>query len=454
MKLTRSVEKILEKWKKQENRKPIILRGARQVGKTFTINEFAKKFTFFIPLNLERPRERELFARFRSGKELFESILLYKGIKVQTDKTLLFIDKIQHSAEAIKALRYLYEEVRGLSIIAAGSLLEVFSKREGFSFPVGRIKNLFLYPINFLEYLEEANPPLAQKMMSYEITDKIPPEIHQLLLDQFFRYAFIGGMPEAVSRFLEKGSYSEIRDIYDSIFRGYLEDVEKYSSLAKAKYLSHAIDRAPLYVGERIKFEKFGESLFRSREMKEAFSTLEKAMILYLASPSFSTKLPIIKDLKKAPKLFFVDCGLANFRIGFKDFFTIDQSLNEIYRGKIAEQVVAQEIVSADFDLPDLAFWIREKAEAEIDFLYPFKNLVIPLEVKSGKLGKLKSLAIFMDRSIHPYAVRVYSGQMQVEKAKTVLGKSFSLLSLPFYLLPRLEEMLDQLVKTVITEAK
>jgi hypothetical protein len=168
-------------------------------------------------------------------------------------------------------------------------------------------------------------------------------------------------------------------------------------------------------------------------------------MILYLAYPSFSTKLPIVKDLKKAPKLFFVDCGLINFRIGFKDFFTIDQSLNDIYRGKIAEQVVAQEIISSDFDLPDLAFWIREKAEAEIDFLYPFKNLVIPLEVKSGKLGKLKSLAIFMDKSIQRYAVRVYSGQTRVEKAKTISGKGFYLLSLPFYLLPRLEEMLEQL---------
>ena len=446
MKISRLIERKLAEWKSQENRKPIILRGARQVGKTFTINEFSKQFKNFISLNLERPRERELFTRFNSGKELFENILLYKGTKVPKEETLLFIDEIQNSADAIRSLRYFYEELSGLSIIAAGSLLEVFSKKEGFSFPVGRVINLFLYPVNFLEYLEAANPPLAQKMLTYNIRDKIPPEIHQLLMDQFYRYSFIGGMPEAVSEYLENESYSEITEIYDSIFRGYLEDVEKYSSLTRAKYLSHAIDRAPLYVGERIKYEKFGESLYRSREMNEAFSTLEKALILYRAKPTSSFKLPIIENLKKAPKLFFVDSGLVNFRIGFKEFFKSSQSLNDIYRGKIAEQVVSQEIISQSFELPRLSFWIREKGESEIDFLYVFKDLVIPVEIKSGKVGRMKSLMLFMEKSIHPYSIRVYSGEIQVDKIPMASGKYFYLLSMPFYLLARLQEILQQFI--------
>lgn len=446
MKISRLIERKLAEWKSQENRKPIILRGARQVGKTFTINEFSKQFKNFISLNLERPRERELFTRFNSGKELFENILLYKGTKVPKEETLLFIDEIQNSADAIRSLRYFYEELSGLSIIAAGSLLEVFSKKEGFSFPVGRVINLFLYPVNFLEYLEAANPPLAQKMLIYNIRDKIPSEIHQLLMDQFYRYSFIGGMPGAVSEYLENESYSEITEIYDSIFRGYLEDVEKYSSLARAKYLSHAIDRAPLYVGERIKYEKFGESLYRSREMNEAFSTLEKALILYRAKPTSSFKLPIIENLKKAPKLFFVDSGLVNFRIGLKEFFKSSQSLNDIYRGKIADQVVSQEIISQSFELPRLSFWIREKGESEIDFLYAFKDLVIPVEIKSGKVGRMKSLMLFMEKSIHPYSIRVYSGEMQVDKIPMASGKYFYLLSMPFYLLARLQEILQQFI--------
>ena len=167
--IKRNIESELLRWKNAENRKPVILRGARQVGKTFVVNQFAANYEHFIDVNLERPRDRELFANFNTGRELVEQILLYKGLKVNIKNTLLFIDEIQHSAEAIRALRYLYEDVKELSVIAAGSLLEVFSKREGFSFPVGRVKNFFLYPVNFLEYLKAKNPPLAEKLLNMDL---------------------------------------------------------------------------------------------------------------------------------------------------------------------------------------------------------------------------------------------------------------------------------------------
>ena len=140
-------------WKNAANRKPIVLRGARQVGKTFIVNRFAEHFNHFIGINLERPKERDLFSGFNTGQELLERILLYKGKKINTKNALLFIDEIQNSAEAVRSLRYLYEDVTDLHVIAAGSLLEVFSKREGFSFPVGRVKNLFMFPVTFMEYL-------------------------------------------------------------------------------------------------------------------------------------------------------------------------------------------------------------------------------------------------------------------------------------------------------------
>ena len=133
--------------------------------------------------------------------------------------------------------------------------------------------------------------------------------IHDLLLDAFNAYAFVGGMPEALGSYGETRSYSAVREIYDAIFMGYVEDVEKYSNLAKAKYLTHTIEQAPLYAGERITYEKFGESSFRSREMKEAFDVLERALILHRARPSVSTQIPIIEKLRKAPKLFFLMWG-------------------------------------------------------------------------------------------------------------------------------------------------
>ncbi len=440
---TRKIESELWRWKNTANRKPIVLRGARQVGKTFVVNQFAQNFDYFIDINLERPKERDLFSGFNTGRELVERILLYKGQKIDTRSTLLFIDEIQHSAEAVKSLRYFYEDVKDLCVIAAGSLLEVFSKREGFSFPVGRVKTLFLYPVTFMEYLQAQNPPLAEKLLHLDgLKDS---SFYVQLLDAFNAYAFVGGMPEALAAYAETGSYSAVREIYDAIFMGYIEDAEKYSNLAKAKYLTHAIDRAPLYAGERITYEKFGESSFRSREMKEAFDVLERALIVYRARPSVSTQIPIIEKLRKAPKLFFLDVGLVNYRIGFKEFFS-NKSLDNVYQEKISEQVAAQEIVAQTFRPPSLRFWIREKGAAETDFLYPFKDLIIPVEVKSGKTGKLKSLNMFMENSHHPYAIRVYSGKSRIDQIQLPSGKKYQLCSIPYYMLSKLDDVIEQFV--------
>ena len=439
----RKIESELTRWKDAANRKPVVLRGAKQVGKTFVVNRFAEKFDHFIDINLERPKERALFSDFNTGRELVERILLYRGQKIDTQSTLLFIDEIQHSAEAVQSLRYLHEDVKDLHVIAAGSLLEVFSKREGFSFPVGRVRNLFMYPVTFMEYLETQNPLLAKKLLKLDVLED--PSLHDLLLDAFNAYAFVGGMPEPLATFGETGSYSAVRQIYDAIFMGYIEDVEKYSNLAKAKYLTHAIDRAPLYAGERITYEKFGESSFRSREMKEAFDVLERALIVYRAKASVSTQIPIIEKLRKAPKLFFLDVGLVNYRIGFKEFFT-RQSLDNVYQGRISEQVVAQEIVAQAFEPPSLRFWIREKGAAETDFLYPFKEMIIPVEVKSGKTGKLKSLNLFMEKSHHPYAIRIYSGKIRVDQVQLPSGKKYHLFSIPYYLLSRLDDVIEWFV--------
>ena len=440
----RKIESELLHWKDSANRKPIVLRGARQVGKTFVVNQFAENFDHFISINLERPKERQLFSGINTGQELVERILLYKGLKTDRKKTLLFIDEIQHSAEAVQSLRYLYEDVPDLHVIAAGSLLEVFTKKEGFSFPVGRVRNLFMYPVTFMEYLEAHNPPLAEKLSQPSTLEEFSH--HDLLMEAFSAYAFIGGMPEALSVYEETGSYSVVREVYDAIFMGYIEDVEKYSNLARAKYLTHTIDRAPLYAGERITYEKFGESAFRSREMKEAFDVLERTLIVYRARPSVSLHIPVVEKLRKAPKLFFLDVGLVNFRIGFRDFFT-QHSLDNVYQGRISEQIAAQELVGQDFRPPTLHFWIREKGIAETDFIYPFKEMLIPIEVKSGKAGTLKSLHLFMEKSRHPYAVRVYSGRPRTDKILLPSGMEYTLCSIPYYLLARLDDILEGLAK-------
>ena len=199
-------------------------------------------------------------------------------------------------------------------------------------------------------------------------------------------------------------------------------------------------------MGVRIAYEKFGESSYRSREIKEAFDVLERALIVYRARPSTSTQIPIIEKMRKAPKLFFLDVGLTNYRIGFKEFFSSKTSLDNVYEGKISEQIVAQELISQTYNYPSLHFWIREKGAAEIDFLYPFKELIIPIEVKGGKTGKLRSLNLFMEKCNHPYAVRIYSGESRIDQIELASGKRFYLYSIPYYLLPRFDEAINQFV--------
>lgn len=442
----RKIEKELLRWQATPNRKPLVLRGARQVGKTFVVQQFAVNYKHFIELNLERPKDRDLFSAFNSGQELVERILLAKGKSVNLKDTLIFIDEIQHCAAAIHSLRYLYEDLKDIHVIAAGSLLEVFSQKAGFSFPVGRVRSLFMYPVSFREYLETHNSPLADKLRQPKTLQK-DKAIHHLLLDIFNTYAFVGGMPEALSLFVKTGTYSAAREIYDDIFMGYIEDVEKYSNLAKVKYLTHIIDRSPLYAGERITYEKFGESSFRSREMKESFDVLERALIVHRGRPSISIDLPLIEKLRKAAKIYFLDVGLVNYRIGFKKFFS-GNSLDNVYRGRIAEQLVAQEIIAQDFQRPALHFWIRQKGTAETDFLYSYNDIIIPIEVKSGKTGKLKSLNLFMDKCSHPYAIRVYGGKLRIDQIELLSGKKYLLQSIPYYLLSELDVIIERLMTT------
>lgn len=439
--IKRKIESELARWKASSDFKPIVLRGARQVGKTFIVRSFARQFSGFIELNLERPRERELFDYYNNGRELLEKVLLYKGISVDETDTLLFIDEIQHSKSAVASLRYLYEDVKGLRVIAAGSLLEVYSEKEGFSFPVGRVRSRYMYPLSFGEYLEYANPKMMRKLS--ELDFRGATGLHEVLLDSFHEFSMIGGMPEVAFEFREVGSYSQIRDVYDSLLRGYTEDVEKYSNLAKAKYLSFVIDRAPLYVGERIKYERFGDSSYRSREMSEAFDVLEKALILFRSRPTFSRSLPLKSRTRKAPKLFFLDIGLVNYRMGIDLFFDRSRSLDDVLKGRLAEQIVAQELMSLDDGLDNLNFWTREKGLAEVDFIYPYKGRLIPLEVKRGATGKLKSLHSYMEKCPHSYAVRIYSGPCRVDTIQLTAGGEYRLLSLPFYFLSRLKEALD-----------
>ncbi|MFC1595912.1 ATP-binding protein [Candidatus Margulisiibacteriota bacterium] len=446
----RNITKYLISWKERPARKPLIIRGARQVGKTVAVELFAEEFQSFVSLNLDRNDHLQLFHNTNNVQELIQAIQLKTNIRIIPGSTLLFIDEIQNSPEAIKLLRFFYEDFPDLHVVAAGSLLEVKMAKEGFSFPVGRVEYCYMYPVSFNEYLQAMGEAEALHYLSTcTANTSIPPNIHNMLMQKFHEYIFVGGMPEAVKAFAENRDYLELNNIYESILTSYYDDIHKYATKAEVPYIQHCFDKAPFYAGQRMKYEGFGESNYRSREMKNALTLLEKAMIIHSVLPAPSLRLPILPNLKKAGKLLFLDVGLMNYRLGLREQLHTFSALDDLYRGFIAEQIVGQSIlVSGEVNQHrQVHYWYRDKqgSSAEVDFVIPFKDTVIPIEVKSGKAGKLRSLHQFMAKADHDIGVRIYSGPLKLEVQKTQDNRSYKLLSLPFYLIERLKAVLNTL---------
>ncbi len=431
----RIASQYLEAWKIKSNRKPLIIRGARQVGKTTLVNEFARSYKYTILLNLEKSSDLEFFNKFTLVKPIIESLLLTNNISIDSiGETLLFIDEVQESPMAIQMLRYFYEEFPELHVIAAGSLLE-FTMTKVKSFPVGRVEYLYLHPLNFSEYLEAIDHHAALSQIN-----KIPydPFAHKTLLDLFNQYAIIGGMPEVISSFIEKKSLTELPSVYESIWGTYKNDVEKYASNeTERKVIKHIMSTAHLYVDKRIKFQNFGQSNYRSREVGEAFRNLNDAKIIRLIYPTTDVEIPVKPDLRKSPRLQFLDTGLINNELGIQAEMLALADLSNSHKGAIIPHLITQELISLTSSNNKVPyFWIRDKKQSssEVDLVYTYKNKVIPIEIKSGKVGTLRSLHQFIDRSNHPYAMRIYAGEYNVTETKTPGGTSYRLINLPYFL--------------------
>jgi predicted AAA+ superfamily ATPase len=253
-------------------------------------------------------------------------------------------------------------------------------------------------------------------------------------------------MPEVVSSYFETEDLHSLKRVYDALLTSYKEDFEKYArNSSQVHILRHIIDHAFHHAGKRITYNGFGQSNYKSREIKEALLTMERAMLVRLIFPVVRTMLPLQPNLKKSPKLQLLDTGMVNFLSGAQYDVFLSRNLMDVYEGRIAEHIVGQELTANLITMTSgLYFWTREKdADAEVDFVYPFKGKVIPVEVKSGAKGHLRSLHEFIDRADHTVAVRVSSNPLKIEDAITRTGKSFRLLNLPFYLVHRIEDYLE-----------
>ena len=447
MNIERHISSELLKWKNASDRKPLILRGARQVGKTTLIHQFAKGYKNQILINLELGEDKRFFTDFQNVQTIVEALCISRNIPTTEKKnTLLFIDEIQESPEAIAFLRYFYEMEPEIHVIAAGSLLEHAMKKVK-SFPVGRVTMLYLFPINFPEFLYATG---SRSVLEQLNTIPVNETAHKTTLDLFNRYAIIGGMPEVVSKYVETKSIADLPPVYESIWETYKEDVVKYASNnTEARIIRHIMSTAHLFVDSRIKFQNFGNSNYRSREVGEAFRNLDDAKVIQLIYPTTHTSPPLLADLKKSPRLQFLDTGLINHELNIQAEMLAMYDLNDAYRGAVIPHLVAQELMSlnANKNIKPV-FWVREKKQssAEVDLVVQFNKMVIPIEIKSGKEGKLKSLHQFVEEAPHPYAVRMYAGKFSIERHTTRSGKSYFLMNLPYYLSTKLFDYLNYFV--------
>ena len=260
-------------------------------------------------------------------------------------------------------------------------------------------------------------------------------------------------MPEIVKIFLETGDLVLAGRAFENLIATYLEDVEKYSKNYKqANILRFLITTAFKYAGERIKFEGFGNSNYKSGDIGECFRILEKTFLLSLVYPTTGTSLPIIESLRKSPRLQLLDTGIANKIAEIQTQILENDFIDNIYEGKLAEHIVGQDILSLQNNvLAKTCFWVKEKKQssAEVDYVLQMKNYLIPLEVKLGKTGRLRSLMEFVDLAPHNYAIRIYSGNLRFEKVKTLKGKDFYLLNLPFYLTGKIYEYFDVMLDKI-----
>lgn len=438
----RNILSKLQSWSQKPDRKPLVLRGARQVGKTTVVNEFGRNYEIYLKLNLEKEEHRKLFEADYPFGDLLMAIYLINH-QVRSDKpTLLFIDEIQYSPKAVAMMRYFYEEAPSLHVIAAGSLLESLLDNH-ISFPVGRVEYLALRPCSFQEFLGA----LGESSLMQLIENVTIPEIfHEKIMRLFNKFALIGGMPEIVASFAAHQDVILLQEIYETLLVGYRDDSEKYARNSTMMLaMRHILHYGFAFAGQRIRFERFANSGYRSREMGEALRTLEKAMLLELVYPVTGYTVPLMPDLKKAPRLLWLDTGLVNNAIGIQKELFGAADISDSRRGIVAEHIVGQELLAGNPRVSaNRSFWVRESknSNAEVDYLVPWQSNLIPVEVKSGDTARMRSMHMFMDFAPHDFAIRFWSKPFKIDHVTTLGGKPFRLINLPFYLACQIEKVI------------
>lgn len=445
----------LSAWKDRRNRKPIVIRGARQVGKSFLVNLFAAENGLeLLEINFElEPNMRHCFDTLDPA-EITRTIEVVRARPIVPGCTLLFLDEIQAAPQALKSLRYFYEKLPALHVAAAGSLLDFTLADSEFSMPVGRIEYLHLGPMNFNEYLRGlGRDSLAQEIEIFDPRGNFPAAIHNEAMRLYREFLVVGGMPGVVRTYAVTGSFLEAEREQQSILSTYRDDFGKYGSRIDRNLLDRIFSRLPAQVGKKLKYANLSADN-AAADVKKALHPLKMAGIFKPVTHSSGNGLPLgAEDNPKFIKPLFLDVGLLSRALGtkFSEINSFDMA-TLINSGCLTEQFVGQHLLYSrmPWEEPELFYWSREKrqSEAEVDYLIAHGGRVIPVEVKAGKTGTLKSLSVFLAEKRLDLAVRLNADLPSVHDAALAIpgnSGSYRLLSLPVYAVDQIGRCLEQM---------
>jgi hypothetical protein len=406
----RNIDSYLLEWKQDADHKPLLLRGARQVGKSSAVRHLGKTFTHFLEVNFERDAKSRIpFQKDLKPKEIAAQLSTMYGVPIVPGKTLLFFDEIQACPEAIHSLWFFYEDFQELHVVAAGSLLE-FALKKIPSFGVGRIRSLFMYPMSFDEFLVAAG-----KTTWLEAKREASPEaplfesLHDSLVEMFRSYLLVGGMPQSVANWVKTGNYLDSQQILDDIMVTYEADFSKYESRVDPMLLRRVLHSVASQVGKKFVYQSAADGV-RSEKVKEALELLRDAGLIIPVIHTAANGLPLgAQTNEKFVKYLLLDSGLLLRQLGLEQPNGMAEISSEILtsnvtdlvnKGSVTEMVAGLELLK--YQRPtlrhDLYYWqnLARGAQAEVDYVLATTQGVMPLEVKSGTAGKMKSLYQFL----------------------------------------------------------
>lgn len=409
--MKRLIDYYLRQWKQSSLRQPLLLRGARQVGKTYAVRQLGKTFEHFIEINFEgRPEAKEIFEKNLDPVVINEKIFSLTQQLVIPGKTLLFFDEVQAVPQAIIALRYFYEKMPELHVIAAGSLLDFAIQKVGV--PVGRVQFMYMYPMSFMEFLVAAGRTMiAQKIMNQPLEDLADGITHHIVIEKLAEYLSIGGMPRIVDRWCTQRDVQEIPEMLKMLADAYRYDFAKYGAGYQLKYLERIFDRFPFQLGQKFKYSLIGD--YRKRELEPCVDLLITAGVVHRVMYSSAQGVPLGAQAEPDVfKLIGIDVALSQFLLNLDQSSWLLNPLESfVNKGMLVEAFIGQEflVYKNARSQEALFYWKNDTpgGEAEVDYVTACKGAVIPVEVKSGKGSTLHSMRTFLSKHAHsPYGVR------------------------------------------------